>query len=79
MSLPVIDFSTTANAKQVFERSLIDLGFSQIKNFDIDQALLEKVFAASLDFFTGDESTKHRCVYQSTHCGNGGFLQVDSL
>lgn len=76
MTIPVIDFSepnrseptisqSTNSASKLFERNLIELGFSQIKNYGIDQTLLEKVFAMSWQFFTGDTHTKHRCSYLS--------------
>ena len=77
MSIPMIDFSEPDAASKEFEQSLINLGFSQIKNYGIDHTLLNKVFDASLAFFTGDASTKQRCAYQSAkeNFGYQGLLE----
>ncbi len=65
MSLPVIDFSGSAQPGKAIDHSLRGLGFMQLTHLGISEQLVLDVFAASRAFFTGPQAHKESCRYRS--------------
>lgn len=65
MSLPLIDFAACADPAAAVHESLSEVGFMQVKNIGLDQALLANVFAASAGFFAMPPEFKARSRYLS--------------
>lgn len=80
MSIPVIEFNQHPNPGEAIHDSLSDLGFMQISDFGIDNALLKEVYDQSRAFFREDKATKLRCQYRSAS-ENFGYqgLQQENL
>ena len=73
VKVPVIDFQrydegrtgSPASLSNEVELALSQIGFMSVTNLGIDKQLLDRVFAASRAFFSGDQDSKMACAYQS--------------
>lgn len=65
MPLPLIDFAAHAAPAAAVHQSLSDVGFMQVKNIGLDQALLAEAFAASAAFFAAAPDVKAQSRYLS--------------